>query len=423
MHSVLRRQLKKAFGSEKLPMMLPGVSDFVRTVDKTYAHNDDDRKLTERSLDLSSRELSEANDILQATLEATADAILAVTVEGVVSAYNTSFIEMWDLDHDFMKTCDQESLLHEMRLRVANPEAFVKRVRELYVTTGEAKDELVTTDGRIIERFVRPQLIEGRLAGRVVSFRDVTRDRKISQAKSEFVSVASHQLRTPLTSVVWYTEAALDGEFGRISAKLRGSLQAVHESGKRMSGLIDTLLNVTRIEMGYVRVASKPIYVQRLIEEIIGETKPLVKAKNLDLAFVHGKSIDQVRLDWSLTKMVLQNVIVNAIKYTPEGGNIGINLSRDSKSILVHVSDTGIGIPRTQHGDVFKKLFRASNASKVVQDGSGLGLYIAKRVVTDFGGDITFESEEGRGSVFTIKLPLSGMEDKEGRHALIHTSQ
>lgn len=250
--------------------------------------------------------------------------------------------------------------------------------------------------------------------------RDVTKEREIDRAKSEFVSLASHQLRTPLSAINWYVEMLLSGDAGRVTKVAREYLEEIRHGGKRMTELVGALLNVSRIEMGTFIVEPEPTDVQGLALEVIDELKPKILEKRLRIETNFERDFPAMLVDPKLIRIVFQNLLTNAVKYTPEEGRIALSLRLvpEEHRFSVEVSDTGYGIPKDEQGNVFSKLFRATNVCEKETDGTGLGLYIVKSIIEHSGGKIRFESEEGKGTTFILSFPTAGMERKKGTRRL-----
>lgn len=258
-----------------------------------------------------------------------------------------------------------------------------------------------------------------KITGCVVIFRDVTREREIDRAKTEFVSLASHQLRTPLSTINWYVESLLSGDMGKMSEKQRKYLEESYRASKRMIGLINALLNVSRIELGTFVVEPKPTDIAALLKDVIAEFKPQIEEKSLLFEESYAKDLFMIQADPKLLRIIFQNLVGNAINYTPENGRIKLTLDRRKSDILIKVADSGIGIPKNQQDKIFTKLFRADNAQEVVTDGTGLGLYMVKAIVDHSQGKIWFESpNERKGTTFYVSIPLKGMRVKGGTKEL-----
>lgn len=268
----------------------------------------------------------------------------------------------------------------------------------------------------------------GQIIGCVVVFRDVTTESQIDQAKTEFVSLASHQLRTPLSTIGWYAEMMLAGDAGKINQEQRQYLDEIYKGNKRMVDLVNALLNVSRLELGTFSIEPENIYLKDIAESVLNELKPqVVNKKMLVTKFYDENLVKNYSADPKLTRIIFQNLLSNAVKYTPDGGKIDLSIKVVKKEILITVSDNGLGIPDNQRGLIFSKLFRADNVKETDTEGTGLGLYIIKSIVENIGGKIWFESPsvivndnkvKNRGTSFYLSLPLEGMKKKAGAKTL-----
>ncbi|HMB65314.1 MAG TPA: ATP-binding protein, partial [Patescibacteria group bacterium] len=259
---------------------------------------------------------------------------------------------------------------------------------------------------------------DGNILGCVVVFRDVTKERQIDKAKTEFVSLASHQLRTPLSSINWYAEMLLDGDAGKLNEEQMQFLKEIYKGNQRMVNLVNALLNVSRIELGKLAVDPKPLDFSEIAQSVLKELKPSIEKKKLQVDTNFGRNIPKIQADPKLVRIVFQNLLSNAVKYTPEKGKVGLKLKKLKNYLKIEVSDTGYGIPKEQHDKIFTKMFRADNVKEKDAEGNGLGLYIVKSITNQAGGEIWFKSEKDQGTTFHVKFPLEGMSKKEGSRTL-----
>ena len=261
----------------------------------------------------------------------------------------------------------------------------------------------------IIEVSTEPMLPKGEKLGTLVVLHNISREKMVEKIKSEFVSLAAHQLRTPLSAIKWTLKMLLDGDLGEITEEQRDFIEKTYQSNERMIGLINDLLDITRIEEG--RYLSKPVLAS--FEEIVisvldfCQQEIIRKEINLELEKPQIK-LPQASMDVEKIKLVVQNLIENAIKYTPLGGKITVSVGyrEDKKEIIFSVKDTGVGIPEDQQSRVFTKFFRGANVMRMETEGSGLGLFISKNIIEAHGGKIWFESKEGQGTTFYMVLPV-----------------
>ncbi len=234
--------------------------------------------------------------------------------------------------------------------------------------------------------------------------RDITKEKEIEKMKSEFVSVASHQLRTPLTGIQWVAERML--KKSKLPKKDRGYMEDIRLSTNRLTLLVNDLLNVSRIEEGRISINPEKIDLVSYLESYFLECTPICEKKNIKMTFEkHPKSLE-ISADRNAIRNITQSIISNAIEYTPAGGEVKVYLEQKGEKFLFKVADTGIGIPKENQSTIFGKFIRGDNAITVKTDGTGLGLYIVKQAVNLLGGKIWFESEEGKGSTFFVELPL-----------------
>ena len=232
--------------------------------------------------------------------------------------------------------------------------------------------------------------------------------RKLDKTKSEFISIASHQLRTPLSAIKGYISMMLEGSFGKLTKKEKISLEKVYLSNERLIALVNDLLNISRIESGRIKYEFKDMHIEDVVDSVVDELKIQAQKKNLNLEWKKPsrKSL-KVKADSDKIRQVIMNLVDNAIRYT-EKGSIIINLkNNDSKEIVLSVKDTGIGLDEEGIKSLFKRFVRGKTVPKMYTEGTGLGLYIAKKIIEAHKGKIWAESEGiGNGSTFYMGLPL-----------------
>lgn len=252
-----------------------------------------------------------------------------------------------------------------------------------------------------------PIILKGEVLGAVIVFRDVTRERDIDRAKSEFVSVASHQLKTPLTAIGWIAERLLANKAGKLAKKPKEYVNDIYQSNKRMIRLVNDLLSVSRLEEGKIKIEPKPLRLEEIITSLVKEQKDFIDKCRCQVVFEKPKEpLPLVVADESLLRQIVHNLLSNAIRYSVPKGKVRVGIKKDGNNFLLIVADNGIGIPKDKQYRVFEKFFRADNAQKKQTDGTGLGLYIIKMIVGTMGGKIWFVSEENKGTTFYVSLPL-----------------
>lgn len=300
-----------------------------------------------------------------------------------------------------------------------NDKFIINCIEKGEVTSMSNHTVLIRRDGQKIPVADSASPIRNKLGlviGCVVVFRDVTKEREVDRAKTEFVSLASHQLRTPLTAIKWYVELLEDAE--GLSEEYKGYLKEINDGNERMVDLVNALLNTSRIDMGTFEIQPEPTLINEIAESVLKELEPLISEKSIMIEKVYGNELKQYNLDQKLTRIIFQNLLSNAVKYTPEKGSVNLSINEENNLIKVIVEDTGYGIPKDQQQKIFSKLFRADNIREKITDGTGLGLYIVKSIVDQSGGKIWFESEENKGTKFFVELPATGMTPKEGTKKL-----
>ena len=227
-----------------------------------------------------------------------------------------------------------------------------------------------------------------------------------SRLKSEFVSVVSHQLRSPLTNLKWTLDLLISGDVTDTKDKQLSYLNILQENSNRMSELVDDLLMVSRLESAKLLVKKEEFDLEKLIEEVIKEFSIFAKASNVEVVFHPQGNLPKVFNDPAQLKIVIENFLDNSVRYIKEKGRIQIKLSKKDKEILFEIEDNGVGIPKKDQRYIFQKFFRSENIMRQQTQGSGLGLYICKGVISRLGGKIGFRSEEGKESTFWFALPL-----------------
>lgn len=239
----------------------------------------------------------------------------------------------------------------------------------------------------------------------LVTLADITKQKEIDRVKTEFVSLASHQLRTPISSLKWYAELLDSEKSGKLTKKQKDYLGKLERAIERMGTIVDDFLNVSRLELGTLEADLKPVDLAKLIDDILEEQAGQIDEKRLVIQKNYDERVTNVITDRHLLYMVLENIISNAVKYTHETGTIRVSYEGAGKQLIISVKDTGYGIPKDEQEKLFTKLFRASNVREQVPNGTGLGLYIAELTLKVLKGSITFTSELGKGTVFTVVLP------------------
>ena len=251
-------------------------------------------------------------------------------------------------------------------------------------------------------------------ADKIITFRDITKELAEEEEQSEFISTASHEMRTPVASIEGYLGLALNPQTATIDARARQYLEAAHASSQHLGRLFKDLLDVTKLDDGRMKPRLVPVDIVAVVREMARAHEPKMQAKHLKYSFGtadavnNGQKIEPLvyaAVDLDFMREILDNLIENAIKYTPDGGEIWVNARGDGDKVLINVTDTGIGISPEDAAHVFQKFYRVDNSQTRAIGGTGLGLYLVKQRVEALGGRVWVESAFGEGSTFFVSLP------------------
>ena len=248
--------------------------------------------------------------------------------------------------------------------------------------------------------------------------RDITAQVEMEQLRGDFISIASHQLKTPLTTVKWYLEVLMRDD--NIEGDQLMLVTNAYSGAQRMSTVVNDLLNVSRLDSKKIKVTPEPIQLEYFLLDIISNSKPLIHdGGGIDFK-KPSKELPRIPVDRVLLSQVVQNLITNAISYTPDSKkcHLIIEIRQDGKNCIISIQDNGIGIPNDVGDKIFEKFFREKRAQKQDTSGSGLGLYICKKIMEAGGGKIWFESEENKGTTFYLSFPMKGMKTIKGEKGL-----
>ncbi|MGY4893586.1 MAG: ATP-binding protein [Candidatus Saccharimonadota bacterium] len=235
---------------------------------------------------------------------------------------------------------------------------------------------------------------------------------RLDEAKDEFISMASHQLRTPLTSIKGYISMLMEGDVGKVTSEQKHLLNEAFVSSERMVRLIGDFLNVSRLQTGKFVIDKHPVDLALLVQHEIDGLSANASARGMKFVYKKPKNIPMLELDENKIQQVVMNFSDNAIYYSKDKGTITISLKKVPGFVEFKVVDKGIGVPKEEQEQLFNKFFRATNARRARPDGTGVGLFLAKKVIDDHGGRVIFESKEGEGSTFGFMLPLPKPEKK-----------
>lgn len=361
--------------------------------------------------------LAQEGNKLQTILSSIGDGLILIDGSYRVVLVNPSALHMFGMTEEELVGQDLRSVitLWKKDKDVIPPSSWP--IEEVFLTkkviNGTLEDNLSVSTERHPEKtsivFSLAPLGGGH-TGVVIIFRDVRRDRELDEAKSGFISVASHQLRTPLTSIRWYSEMLLSLDAGPLNDSQKDFMNEIHGGAERLYKTVDLLLGISRVESGKLKMDRVPIDVGVFTGEITKELASQIDMKNLSLSVIPpDREPVIVWLDSLTLRQVIINLISNAIRYTNDHGLIEIKwwIGDEGREVVYMVHDNGIGIPEVDRPRIFSKFFRAENARSQVPDGSGLGLALVKELVELWGGKIWFDTGEGQGATFFFTIPLT----------------
>jgi len=273
------------------------------------------------------------------------------------------------------------------------------------------KDDMLTRTAGDKNRYIRgistPVFGQnGSILFAVGVFEDITHEKEVDKMKSEFISIASHQLLTPLTEIKAEAELFMLGDkYSSLGQDQKKIIESIKDINTRMIDLVTSLLDISRLESGRIQINPQLTSIDTLIQEALADVKEKLKEKKQELELKIPKNIPQINIDPSLTRQIYLNLLTNASKYTPAKGKISLSIEDKGDVIFSKITDNGYGIPEKDQDKVFQKFYRGENIRSIISEGTGLGLYLIKEIVKVSKGEIDFESQEGKGTAFWFTLP------------------
>ena len=376
-------------------------------------------ELAKQALETRTAELATSLALMQATLESTADGILATGDDGRVSGFNTRFLRMWRISQPIAVGGECQRLFEAMSQQIAGPTK--NAVAILAEAPHESFDTLELTDGRFFERYTRAQTIDGRVIGRVWSYRDVTeraraettlREAKsqaeaANRAKSAFLAMMSHELRTPLNAIAGYAELMELGIHGPITPEQARAIARIQASQRHLLGLIDGVLTHAKLETGHAYYELVAVNALSAISSAEILLAPQARAKGVTLTVEVCPADLTLWADAEKVQQILLNLLTNAVKFTPSGGRVEVRCCRVDDKVHIEIRDTGVGIPAEMLDRIFEPFVQVRSELTRPSEGTGLGLAISRALARGMNGDVTVGSEAGHGSVFTLVLPAA----------------
>ena len=342
--------------------------------------------------------------------DSTSDGIMFVTREGRIEAINRQAGDLLGTDADAMIGGDLLALLEDRIAEAGAEDGLPLTLRSLFSHTEGGEGDLALPRLKRVLHWVAQPTTEGggSAVGLTITFQDVTRDREVSQMKTDFVSFVTHQLRTPLSGIKWMLELVADAE---IPVDIRSYVADARDASERLINLVNDLLDISRLERGRLEIRPQPTDLGTLTASVLEEVAGLVRTHGHRISVTGLDRVPTVIADPQLLRQVVLNLTSNAIKYTPRSGDIAIRIGGVGDRVRWEIQDNGIGIPREAQRRLFEKFYRADNVFAVETEGTGLGLYLVRLIVEQFGGRVWCDSEEGRGATFVFTLPTTGWRD------------
>ncbi len=350
------------------------------------------------------QDLTNSEKKFRALIENSSDVIVLIDAKGIIRYTSPSTYRVLEFaPEELLGTSAFDRIYQPDKLRLMN--LFQKLITEPGKTI-RASFRLVRRDQKIIwvEGIGTNLLADPSVSSVIINYRDVTEHKKLDEAKTEFVSLAAHELRSPISSIRWYTEALL-GMRDHSKEKESSYTEEIYSSVLKMSEVVNMLLNVSKIELGTLTVEPAAVDLVKLSDEVLKGFDSDMDWKKLKLNKKYVTREIILFTDPKLVRIVLENFISNSVKYTNKGGEITVTLQKGPKDVTISIKDTGVGIPEGQRSKVFTKSFRGDNVKGIMPEGTGLGLYLVKNVVDILGGTVSFESKEGVGTTFVVTLP------------------
>jgi PAS domain S-box-containing protein len=343
---------------------------------------------------------------LSQIFESTSDGIVLVNGGGEVVWANRRAAQFFDATADALRG---RSLVETVRAACDGRPETADTLEALLTGRAAGEGDLELAVGERTVHWVGQPTDDGPLLrGFTITFQDVTREREISRMKSDFVSFAAHQLRTPLSGIKWMLELA--AEEPGLSPALSSCIAGAASSAARLVAMVGDLLDVSRLESGLIASNARETDLVGLTRAVLADLAPQIaeKGHQVAVAATPEAELSSVLIDEQLLRQAMVNLVSNAVKYTPPGGHIDVAVAIEEGRVAWRVTDDGIGIPERAKANIAEKFYRADNATAVDANGRGIGLYMVRLIITRFGGRLHWTSEEGRGTTFGFTLPLGG---------------
>ncbi len=339
------------------------------------------------------------------------DPIIVVDKGGKISLFNPAAEEILEINDSTLgqkiARTNNYSLVNFRE--VAGKDFQVKSSKELKIDDPNIEEVTIRVrEEELIYKVITAKVIDrhGEHLGTMKIFFNLTREKMIDRLKWEFISIAAHQLRTPLSAIKWAVKIVLDGECGALNEEQKEMLTKGYDSNERIIRLVNDMLNVSRIEKGRFGYSFAKGKIENALIIVLENLDQMIRERAIKINIDKPDDLPTVLLDKDKILLVLQNILENAVKYTPANGKIEVGIKQLKNNLVVRIKDNGVGIPLEDQPKLFSKFFRANNVIRMQTEGSGLGLFICKNIIEAHGGKIGCKSQEGKGTEFTFSLPL-----------------
>jgi len=347
----------------------------------------------------------------EGTGQAKFDGILASMAEGVLVIDSKGEIVL-------MNPSLRKTFLIDQTPEGKRPLEVIRNVKiqEIVERTLQNKEKIISEELTLTvpeEKYLKVNAVpiewDGENEGAILVFHDITELRRLERIRQDFVANVSHELRTPISSIKGYAETLLDGAIDD-KENLRKFVEIIDRDSQRLAGLIDDLLDLAKIESGKMKMTLQSLDIREVIRRTLSIIEKQARAKSLDISCDFSENLPEVLGDETRLSQVVLNLLDNAIKYTPQGGQIGIEVLAADPFVQVNVADTGLGIPEKDLSRVFERFYRVDKARSRELGGTGLGLSIVKHIVQSHGGEVWVKSQLEKGSVFSFIIPQASKE-------------
>jgi two-component system, OmpR family, sensor histidine kinase VicK len=410
----------------KLQQYTPGVHEYTTTI-----HTSDELETLDSAISVLAGDLSRRYSTLEKTVQRTAaevmkysdtehaifDAIAlgiaVVDTQGTITEANRT---MAILLHTDIKSLIHTSIFTTLPLR-KKEELLPKEAHPVFQVLTKKRETRIHPDEHInlqlqhrilpLRMIITPINTNNELRGAVIVVQDATEEYKIEKLKNDFIAVASHQLRTPLASIQWYSELLSSEGAENFTNTQREFMVELRLAAQKLGNVINELMDATRLHDDEIQIRPEECNIVQIVEQIIAELESTAKINNITITKPQPNSVPAIQSDPILLGIVVQNLVTNAIKYSHSNSSVTVNVGTNESEIFIAVTDSGIGIPQKDQDYIFQKMYRGSNAKNIITDGNGLGLYATRKIVHLLGGTVTFVSQEGVGTTFTVHLPIT----------------